>query len=227
MSKKKKKQRIHKKKKIIKYLETEKAKLIELLPSHLRKEFKEEAYVSGGSIYSLYNDKPINDIDFFIETLGLKIALETYFKRVEGLVTVKKGKRKVKIGTYKSRKLVVTDNAITIGNYQIILRDYGVPKEVIKKFDFKHNMYYVKNHKFYNEVEMFYLELDELRFNDDRARNMVGTLMRIPKFVEKGFTINQREVAKMLLRLNDVGFTEEEIQLLKDENSDITFSSGS
>ena len=212
--------------KIIEYLENEKAKLKALLPEYLQNDFEDNSFISGGAIYSLYHDKPINDIDFFIESLELKIALESYFKRCDGLVTLTKGSQKVEIGTYKGNKLVITDNAITIGKYQIVLRDYGEANDVVNRFDFMHNMYYVKKRKFYTVAELYYLELDELRFNDNRARDIVGTIMRIPKFVERGFSINQNELAKMLLALNKAQFSKEELDILEGRTSNIQFSSG-
>ena len=211
---------------IVEYLENEKLKLIDLLPLHLQEQFKEESFIAGGSIYSAYNNKPINDIDVFVESLELKIALNLYFKRVDGLATLKRGKQKVKIGIYKGRKLVITDNAITIGNYQIILRDVGQPVDVISKFDFKHNMYYIKNNKFYSVANISYLDSNQLIFNDNRSRDVAGALMRIPKFIEKGFTINQEEVSKMLLRLSKIGFNEHEIEALEGKTGSIKFGSG-
>ena len=211
---------------IVEYLENEKLKLIDLLPLHLQEQFKEESFIAGGSIYSVYNNKPVNDIDVFIESLELKIALGVYFKRVDGLTTLKRGKQKVKIGIYKGRKLVITDNAITIGNYQIILREIGEASDVVSRFDFKHNMYYIKNHKFYSVAEIFYLDLNQLIFNDNRSRDVAGALMRVHKFIEKGFTISQKELATILLRLSKVGFNEHEIEALEGKTGSIKFGSG-
>ena len=213
-------------KRVVEYLENEKLKLIELLPLHLQEQFIEESYIAGGAIYCTYRNKPINDIDVFVESLGLKIALEFYFKRVDGLTTLKRGKQKVKLGTYKGKKLVITDNAITLGSYQIILREVGQAEDVVSAFDFKHNMYYIKDHKFYTVAELFYLDLNQLIFNDNRSRDVAGALMRIPKFIEKGFTINQEEVSKMLLRLSKIGFNEYEIEALEGKTGSIKFGSG-
>lgn len=212
--------------KVVAYLENEKTKLVELLPEYLRKEFTEESYIAGGCIRSVYRDLPISDIDIFVETLGMKIALESYFKRLDGLSTLKRGSQTIKIGSYKGNKLVVTDNAITIGKFQIVLRDVGQASEVLQRFDFRHNMYYIKNNKFYNEVELYYLELDQLRYNDNRARDIVGTIMRIPKFIKKGFSINHKELAKILLKLHNVGFNEHEIEVLQGKIGNMKFESG-
>ena len=211
---------------IVEHLENEKEKLIELLPLHLQRPFTEESYVAGGSIYCAYNNKPINDIDIFVESLELKIALGFYFKRVNGLKVKRYGSQIIRIGTYKGEKLVVTDNAITIGKYQIILKDYGEPVDVVNRFDFKHNMYYIKNHKFYSVAELSYLDLEELRYNDERARDICGTIMRIPKFVERGFSISHKELSKMLLKLHEVGFSDEELEILKGKTQSQTFGSG-
>jgi hypothetical protein len=50
---------------------------------------------------------------------------------------------------------------------------------------------------------------------EGRARDIVGTIVRIPKFIERGMTVSNKEVSKMLLRLSDVGFSEREIEILE------------
>ena len=211
---------------IVEHLENEKKKLIDLLPLHLQRPFTEESFIAGGAIYSTYNDKPINDIDIFVESLELKIALGFYFKRVNGLTTLKRGKQKVKIGTYKGNKLVITDNAITIGKFQIILREIGRAEDIVSAFDFKHNMYYIKNHKFYSVAELYHLEMNQLIYNEERARDIVGTIMRVSKFIERGWKISHKELSKMLLKLHEVGFNDEELKILKGKTQSQSFGSG-
>lgn len=199
---------------------------VELLPKELQYKFSKEAYIAGGSIHSVYVCKPINDIDFFIESSELKDELVNYFNSLNGLKVKFTGGVAIKVGKYKGMKLVITPNAITIGDYQIVMKDIGKPEDVVGKFDFKHNMFYVKDGKFNNVAEEYYLDLDELRFNDERARDIVSTIMRTAKFQKKGWKITPTEMGKMLLQLHKVGFTDEEIEMLEGKLDSTSFGSG-
>ena len=66
------------------------------------------------------------------------------------------------IGSFKDRKLVITNNAITIGEYQIILKDIGEPSDVVGKFDFKHNMHWVEYDDIHAINNNFYLDIKTL-----------------------------------------------------------------
>ena len=192
-------------------LEKARQDLINILPEDLRDDFSKESYIAGGAIYSIWNNKPVKDYDFFVrsEELVEKIRNHTEFMRVwQG------EKGSVKIGTYLGYTLIITDNAISIGDYQIITRWVGTPKEVIEEFDFKHNMYYYENNKIHSLVGWKYIKDNKLIYNEKRARDICGTIIRVKRFVEKGFTITNSEMAKMLLKLNEVGFNERELEIL-------------
>ncbi|UNY48747.1 hypothetical protein P9294_gp032 [Bacillus phage FADO] len=191
-------------------------KFAELLPKQFREEFKEKSFLGGGAIYCLYNGKEPKDYDFFLKDKELGDRLRTYFVDNDRL----KYKNGVLVSTYNNKRLVVTDNAISIGDYQIITRWSGTPKEVIREFDFKHNMYYFCNNRIEALTKWKYLDDNKLYYNEERARDICGTIIRVKKFVERGFTITNSEMSKMLLKLHDVGFNERELEILKshDEN---------
>lgn len=205
------------KNKIVKHIEYELEELYKVIPEYFLDQFKEEAYVAGGSLYSIHNNIPISDIDIFIETLDLKMMLLDYFKSVPNLKANFSQQGLIYVGTINHVKLIITDNAITIGKFQIILKDYGSPKEVIGRFDFKHNMHYVKNGELHKVETEWYLNTTKLLYNEDRARDIVSTIMRVPKMLAKGFEIEPKEMAKMLLKLNEVGFNSNEISMLSDK----------
>ena len=200
-------------------------KLIKMIPKYLRDDFEEEAYIAGGSIYSTYNNMKVNDIDVFIRTEKLKSRLLRYFKELPDLKVKFGDGLTIYIGTFKGKKLVITNNAITIGKYQIVLKDIGEPEEVIGRFDFKHNMHWIENNEIKAVNNIYHLDSKVLQFNNLRARDIVSTIMRIPKFLNKGFELEDKELGLMLLQLNENGFSDDELNLLKHKPSSTHFGS--
>lgn len=208
---------IHKQKlsDISKHLREVKDELIKLLPTQVQQRFESEAYISGGCIYSLYHDKQPKDYDFFLENDSLVDELREYFIDHAGYHG-----SDISGGTYNDLPLIITNNAISIGKYQIITQWVGEPQEVIGDFDFRHNMFYWKSKKVYTLSDWSYLKGNALVYNEQRARDIVGTIVRVPRFIQRGMTITQKEMSKVLLRLNSVGFTEKEIEILENNKLD-------
>lgn len=201
------------KNKVINQIKTHFDVVVEMLPSHLREEFKAKAYVAGGCIYSIVNDKDVNDYDFFVQDKEFANTLMEYFR---GHCTKEVGEI-TKRGTYKGHKLLITKYAISLGDkYQIITRYTGTPEEVCNEFDFKHNMFACKDGKLLEYADWEYIKTNRIAFNEARARDISGTIQRLPKMAKKGFYISKAEVAKMLKRLSEIGFTERELEIIED-----------
>ncbi|SEN46439.1 hypothetical protein SAMN04487895_101614 [Paenibacillus sophorae] len=154
--------------------------LIKLLPEGLRKEFFDKSYISGGCIYSLYHGKEPKDYDFFVESDYLGERLREYFLNQ----TTYKGDLRSG-GLYKDINMTITQNAISLGRYQIITQWIGKPEEVINQFDFKHNMTYWKNGKVVCLSDWKFVRGNKIYYNEGRARDIVGTIVRLPRFVER------------------------------------------
>jgi hypothetical protein len=58
-----------------------------------------------------------------------------------------------------------------------------------------------------------------LHFNDTRCRDLMQSILRIPKFQKRGFILTKRELSKMLLKLYDTGFDDKEVELIKNRMS--------
>lgn len=207
--------------------EQAKRTLCKLLPSHLRAKFEVYSFIAGGCIHSIYNGEEPNDYDFFLTNKKYAQILKDYFSGIEGL----EEKSSAKKGTYKGLPLIITDNAITIGKYQIITQWVGNIHDVVSEFDFKHNMFYYYNGEIGTLSDFKYLDEKKLVYNDDRGRNIGHTFIRTIKFVERGWTISHKELSKLLIKLNDVGLSENEIKafsnsIIKNEELD-TYSSDS
>lgn len=203
---------IHKQKlnDISKHLREVKNELINLLPPHMWQRLESEAYISGGCIYSLYHGKQPKDYDFFLVNDSLVDELREYFINYAGYHG-----NDISGGTYNDLPLIITNNAISIGNYQIITQWVGEPQDVIGQFDFRHNQFYWKSKRVYTLSDWSYLKGKALVYNEQRARDIVGTIVRVPRFIQRGMTITQKEMSKVLLRLNSVGSTEKEIEILE------------
>lgn len=189
----------------------------------MRERVERHCYIAGGTVYSLYNGKEPKDIDIFVTDRSLLLDLITLF--TGKLSNMKHSDSDIFISSYQGLRLVITNNAISIGKYQIVLKDYGEPEEVVGTFDFKHNMFYFRYGHVYNLVDWKFLETEKMFYNSNRARDVVGTIMRIPKFIGRGMTISNREMSKMLLKLNEVGFGDSELDILRENHSHKSFGS--
>lgn len=197
-----------------KVIEHKKLDFALLLPKDMRSEFIANSFVGGGSIYTMYNEDKFNDIDIFIKNEDLLNRVEKFIN--ENMSDYKiLPLKKITIGKFLGERVVVTDNAISLGVYQIIKKDYGKPVDVVGRFDFKHNMFWVEEGEVKTLSHTDHLKSKKLIFNAERARDIVGTLVRVPKFIDRGFTITHFEMSQMLLKLHENGFQEDEIERLK------------
>jgi hypothetical protein len=205
---------------ISKLLKVENNKFIDLLPDEFKERFAKLSFISGGCIYSLYNNQTPKDYDFFLMSDLLVKEMRDYFNDVAAY----KG-NSMSGGLYNGLGLVITENAISIGKYQIITRWAGTPDIVIEEFDFKHNMFYFKDGQIDTLSDFKHLDSKELCYNEKRARDICGTIIRVNRFVQRGMICRNKEMAKMLLKLHEVGFNDRELEILRDSKSDKHFGS--
>lgn len=210
----------HKLKLIAQKLSTEKQSLINILPEQFKEFFEQYSFLSGGCIYSLYRNEQPKDYDFFLKSRAKTEEIREYFMDQAGYHG-----NGISGGTYNKHPLLITENAISIGKYQIILRWIGEPEEVCGEFDFKHNQFYFDNGEISGLVQWKYLMGNELVYKEKRARDICGTIVRISKFLKRGMIIRNKEVSKMLLKLHEVGFNERELEILNSNLEDKHFGS--
>ena len=166
-----------------------------------QQQFRESAFIAGGSLYDLANGREPKDFDFFISDKRLVSDL---------------------INDLKSQTAICsfTNNALSFddGKYQIIVRYVGTPEEVVSQFDFKHNMFYFYRGRVAGLVEWSYLKTKRLVFNAERARDLSGILLRIPKFVQRGMSITAAEHAKIIEKLCR-NFDDNEVNILSQKQT--------
>lgn len=204
-----------------------KQELKSLLPQHLQDEFTREAYISGGCIYSLYNGKEPKDYDFFVRNEAFATKIREFFmslvihdnpfdeQEVEDVKT-----KNIFIVHYNGTRIVITKNALSVGKkFQIITKFVGEPDAVVREFDFMHNTYWYDRDEVVPLKSWDFLDSSQLIYNEDRARDISGTIIRVHKFCERGMTITNSEVSKMLRKLREVGFTERENEIIDNSGS--------
>lgn len=163
---------------VIAKLESKVAELKKILPNEAF-DFK-DFYFAGGCIYSLWNGNEPKDYDLFCRNRKAANRLLNYFKQ------------------NREKCNIITENAISMGEFQFIVKHIGKPEVQVGRFDFKHNMFFYDGNDFVALVDWKYLESKKLEFNSARARNVLNILSRIPKFIERGMEISQSEIYSIL-----------------------------
>jgi len=155
-----------------------------------------KAFVAGGALTSVFSRNEINDYDlYFKDEDGLEEMInyfedEDYTKENESFNAV----------TYKNN-----DNVFQL----IKLNEFiTVPEVVIDKFDFTINQvaYDFEVDKFFI-VDTFLKDLAarQLVFNN-KTPYPIATLIRVEKYLNKGFNINPLELGKIALELQNLSF---------------------
>jgi hypothetical protein len=203
---------------IAKMLSDEKQKLTNILPQHLQDDFARESFLSGGCIYSLYNHDEPKDYDFFIQSQEFVDKLRAFFiglLSIDDKLEITEDSNRIKITYYNGCRIVITKNALSFDKkYQIITKFVGTPKEVVTEFDFRHNMFYHYDNKINTLSDFDHLDSNKLVYNELRARDISGTIIRVHKFIERGMTITNAEMSKMLKKLREIGFTKREDEII-------------
>lgn len=168
------------------------------------------AFIAGGAVRSLIEGEPPQDYDIFLKDNSLVDKI-----RGSGVFT--------------------SPNAVTFysGGHkiQIITNEFGKPSKIVGEFDFTMNMnYYCPTQKRIVVMHPHDIAARVLRINP-RCRNKVGTLVRIQKFLARGYHLQDRmdliriaiEISKMpsiitiddLVACSHLYFSEEDLKFMK------------
>lgn len=113
----------------------------------------------------------------------------------------------------KYRPKFLSENAITLSDkMQLIVRFYGSPEEVHKNYDFIHttNYYDYSKHKLSLNCEALESILTKTLIYRG-SLYPVASVLRIRKFIERGWRITAGQVMKMLFQLNSVDLKDRSI----------------
>jgi hypothetical protein len=112
-------------------------------------------------------------------------------------------------GRPQYRPVFLSSNAITLSNrLQIVIRFYGEPDEIHANYDFVHCTNYWTAHNSALVLRPEALEAlltKELRYVG--SRYPVCSLIRVRKFVTRGWTINAGQILKMCLQVQALDLT--------------------
>jgi hypothetical protein len=126
----------------------------------------------------------------------------------------------------KHKPVFMSPNAITLDEgIQLIVRFYGEPEEVHKNFDYVHCTAYWKPHprgsEFYKKELLYTGDLvlpsealasimtKELRYVG--SRYPIASILRLRKFISRGYTINAGQVVKMILQIQKFDLSDPDV----------------
>lgn len=116
----------------------------------------------------------------------------------------------------KFRPVFLSTNAITLSDrVQVILRFYGDAEEIHSNYDFVHctNYWTKKTGVELNQPALEALLTKELRYVG--SKYPVCSVMRIRKFIERGWTINAGQILKACMQISALDLTD--IKVLEDQ----------
>ena len=198
------------------------------LPSSLAKEASHSYIVSGGAILSLLEGTDPNDFDIYFdnaETAG-KLAehymLQLCRKRASDIQildtrvivpAVAETTRKTILSyTDNYKPICSTHNAITLSKgVQLVMRFCGTPEEIHKNFDFAHttNYYTKKDGLVLSPEALESTVLRELRYVG--SRYPICSLIRLSKFIRRGWTIPPQELVKISYDVSRLDVTDPKV----------------
>lgn len=120
-------------------------------------------------------------------------------------------------GKPKYRPVFLSSNAITLSNQvQLIIRFYGTPDEIHENYDFVHCTNYYDGGS--GELVLRKEALEALLARELRyvgSKYPLCSLIRVRKFVARGWSINAGQILKMSMQLNALNLTD--FKVLRDQ----------
>lgn len=151
--------------------------LAKLIPRDL---LERECFFAGGCIRSMVRGEKVNDYDLFVRTPEALVKIKEHLE----LYCIYNSKNSMGIVRRLIDDELCTAETIEI---QLIVCATGSPDHIIGEFDFTNNMNYYDLSNKYLSVNAS-TAFPELGVNP-KCRNVLGTLARIPKFVERGYSM--------------------------------------
>lgn len=170
----------------------EKALLIHKLDNIYNRIKNYNCYIAGGSITSIFSKTEINDFDIYFKSK--EDLFNCLINEFEGEYIVHVSKKAI---TFKINDIVVQF---------IFMNYYEKPEDIFTDFDFTICMgiYDIQKDKFIlHEDFLKDIAKKEIVFNPTTAFPLISGL-RVKKYIEKGFNINNTELIKIILAINEL-----------------------
>lgn len=171
----------------------ERKRLNDLIPEKLLglfEEGEESFFIAGGAITSVFTNKEINDIDIYPKTKEAKLKILEFMDS----------------NCYVASCTDKSVYAIHSGTYDlnvVILNEYGTADDIFKSFDFSivKGAYDVDSEKFFFH-DYFFVDLSKrfLRVDTNTSFPLMSVI-RMKKYVDRGYTVSVNEMAKVLLKV--------------------------
>ena len=199
---------------------------------NLAKLVENNTIITGGAIASMLLGEKVNDYDlYFTDKDTTKAVAEYYVSKIDGNKDIEvkedadgritiyipsEGQAKAEAkGKYSP--VYMTSNAITLTNkIQLVLRFYGDADAIHENYDFVHCTNYWTSKS--GELVLRVKAMESLMSRDLKyqgSKYSVCSVMRIRKFVKRGWTINAGQVLKILFQVSQLDLTN--IEVLKDQ----------
>ena len=186
--------------------------------------FRKEAYITGGCIPSMMRGDRVNDIDIYFKDKAMIPLIKNHFvdiaksksKKTEdlgmGFFKYKYGVVK-KVNAYRCPAFM-SPHAISFNTgpkIQLILGFPGDSKEITDKFDWAHikSYYDIAENRLYVKDETYEI-ITEKKLVYTGSDYPLSSLMRVRKYLAKGWTISAPEMLKIALDLQNFDLTVKE-----------------
>lgn len=191
--------------------------------------FMQNAFVSGGAISSLLLNEKVNDYDIYLRTKTAceevaQFAINYLNQKHRKSYTLNISDERIKlvinssVDKFNSGDVsAISPNAISFkDDIQIITRFFGEPAEVHKNYDFVHctNYYSLWN----NSLELNDRALVSLLEKDLKyvgSKYPVCSIMRLRKYLSRGFTISAGEIVKICYQISEIDLND--LSVLEDQ----------
>jgi hypothetical protein len=164
-----------------------------------------QAYIAGGAMTSIFSGNKINDIDIYFSDVAGKDKTCDYFLKLKGSVL---SFETVKAKTFKYKNQI----------YQLIVHPdliVPTPQALFDFYDFTICMGAYNFRKFVLHENFFqHLSQRRLIFNH-KTKYPICSLMRVRKFLERGYKISYTELIKIALSVH--GLNLDSLSVLKDQ----------
>lgn len=200
----------------------------------VKKLVEQNTIITGGAIASMLIGDKVNDYDLYFTNKETVVAIAKYFvnkvvKEEKEIIEVRVADDgRVSLYIPSSGKVVakekgkyspiyMSSNAITLSNdIQIVLRFYGDADEIHANYDFVHctNYWTSKDRKLVlRQAALESLLSRDLKYQG--SKYPLCSVMRIRKFIKRGWTVNAGQVLKMLFQVSQLDLTN--VDVLEDQ----------
>lgn len=208
------------------------------LPVELHDIVRRDTIVTGGCIASMLLGEEIHDVDLYFRTYETAVAVAQHYvaewkkphikveelldlrgqKRVRVVVKsegiASPGARKAKPGSFAP--IFLSSNAITLAGYpyplQIVLRFWGEPDAIHDTYDFVHctNYWEMATGKLVLRPEAMEALLSRTLVYRG-SLYPVCSIMRLRKFIRRGWRINAGQILKILLQVSGLNLRDRKV----------------